>query len=63
MSLVVMTELNDGRDLVWFTYRSQQVYGVWDRAAEELVTVLGPDYVAVLKWKEELVAGVTSEAG
>ena len=60
MSLVVHKELCDGRDLAWFTYRNQQVYVVWDRAAEEVVTVLGDDYAAVLRWQEEF--GVTDAA-
>ena len=63
MSLVVHKGLNDRRSLAWITYRNRQVYVVWDSIDEEIVTVLGEDYAAVLAWQDEMKAGVVSAAG
>jgi len=62
LSLVVHQDLGSGRSLAWITYRGKQAYVIWDRAAEEIVTVLGDDYAAVEKWGEEISSEASSEA-
>ena len=50
LSLEVLRDLEEERSLAWFTYRGQQVYAIWDKKAEELVTVLGAEYRVVEEW-------------
>lgn len=62
LSLVLHEDVGNERSLGWITYRDQEVYVIWDRAVEEICTVLGEDYAAVVRWRESLTVEQTSEA-